>query len=568
MKKIWPHFKLQGIHLYTGVSLMVAVLAISLVTLLGAWRQNQQSIETQQVVARFETNDAFEFLKGKIRLMVYRQDAYDNIARRWNQPWISYQFGPYLDTIGNRLVAIVGPGRDLRFVHAASNEQTFTPDKFLHADGLDALLRATHRAGLKQPPPLQAGVIVVGGKPYFAVAAYITPEDNKDLAAGRRAPFTAIFLKPATVAQYDDFEDGFDTHDVAITTDAGGLAGQATLPLDDAEGHPVAYVHWTPHLPGDSFLESVTIPLAAVLLLLAVIQLVVIRRWLRLQRQLIGAENESNAAREQSRLKSVFLGTISHELRTPLNAIIGYSDVLCCQMFGPLGSPRNAEYVRDIRDSGCKLLDTVNDLIEIARIDAGDTDNSEDSFDPASAARQAVSAARKHAKPKNVHVVLRAPKKTGCCKGSLINLSQAMERILDNAVRHSDAGSTITVELSTTDHAALIEIRDRGEGIPPDRLAELTRLFSHSDNHLVASDAKGMGFGIPIARGLVELMGGTFEIDSTPQVGTTVRISLPLNVPEQEPIPDEEPAESFAPTGVIWTGRGRDFVARRIGNDH
>jgi len=373
-------------------------------------------------------------------------------------------------------------------------------------------------------------------------------------------------MKPVTVAQYEGFATGFDAYNVKISTVGAHQPGETSYPLNDADGHPVAYVQWKPQLPGDAFLRSVTIPLAALLLLLMAIQTLVVFRWLRLQRQLLVVAADSAAAHEQSRLKSVFLGTISHELRTPLNAIIGYADVLCCQLFGSLGSPRNAEYVRDIRDSGRKLLVTVNDLIEIARIEAGDTGRTIDAFNPVSAARHAISSARAAARIKNIHIGLRTPQSNCWCKGSLVSLSQALERILDNAIRHSNPGGTVTVAVDTTQDQVVIEVRDRGEGIASDRIADLTRPFGHPDNYMVAHSNKGLGFGIPITRGLVELMGGTLEIESTPDVGTTVRIRLPLHVPKQEHAAGEgEPLDPVSSGGVIWTGRGRDFIARRIG---
>jgi signal transduction histidine kinase len=559
-------FRLQAIHVYAGVGLVVAVLAIAVITGLAAARQNEQSIKTQQIIARFETRDAFEYLRGQTRLMIYWQDAFDKIVRKWDQTWVTYQFGPYQDTMGNHLVAIVGPNNELRFLHGTHDEPTFTSGNFIRAEGLHALLRVTRRAGLQQPPPIPEGIIVVHGKPYFAVAALVTPEEKNDLALGQRTPFMALFMKPVSVAQYEGFATGFDADNVEITTSRSPLPGQTSYPLNDAEGHPVAYVHWKPQLPGDVFLHSVTIPLAALLLLLMLIQILVVHRWLRLQRQLLAVEADSVAAHEQSRLKSVFLGTISHELRTPLNAIIGHADVLCCHLFGPLGSPRNAEYIRDIRDSGRKLLVTVNDLIEIARIEAGDTGKVVDAFNPVSAARHAVSSTRAAARIRNVHIGLRATKTSCWCRGSLVSLSQALERILDNAIRYSNPGGTVTVAVDATPENVLIEVRDRGEGIASERLADLTRPFAHPGNHMVAQGNKGLGFGIPIARGLVELMGGTLEIESKPDVGTTVRICLPLHVPKQEQAAGEgEPLDAVSTGGVIWTGRGRDFVARRIG---
>jgi two-component system cell cycle sensor histidine kinase PleC len=244
--------------------------------------------------------------------------------------------------------------------------------------------------------------------------------------------------------------------------------------------------------------------------------------------------------------------------RTPLNAIIGYSDVLCCQMFGPLGSPRNLEYVNDIRDSGRKLLGAVNDLIEIARIEAGDTGTVQGSFEASAAVQQAVLSMGPAADGRNVSIAVATYDEQS---GSLINLCQALERVLDNAIRYSNPGGTIDISIQRIDDVVEIAVADHGEGIALDRLADLVRPFGLPENHLVTYANKAMGFGIPIARGLVQLMGGTFAIDSEPGSGTTVCIRLPAQTEKSGP---GETLERGPVPGVIWTSVGRDHVARRI----
>lgn len=526
-------FRFQFLHVYLAAGLLIAIAAIAIVTGLAATRQNNQSIATQKIIARFETQEAYQYLQGQIRQMVYWQDAFEKISRKWDEQWVAYQFGPYQDSMGNHLVAIVSPNRELRFLHAT--ESNFTRQSLLNAKGLDALLNRTSKAGLHLPPPIPQGIIVVGGKPYFAVAAFVTPEEEKDVVFARQHPLIVIFFKPVTTAQYEGFAAGFGTNHLHIALSDHALPGCVQFALNDAEGRPLAWLEWRPHLPGGAFLRSVALPLSAVLLILMLIQVRVIQRWLALQRHLISTKAETAAAQEQNRLKTVFLGTISHELRTPLNAIIGYSDVLCCKLFGPLGSPRNTEYVQDIRDSGRRLLKTVNDLIEITRIEAQDSTINDEWFDVAVAARQAVTSLEHRAKEKNITVLLAAPNDEAWCNGSRPSLAHALERILSNAIRHSREGGRVDVKVEQTTAEVLVEVRDYGEGIPQERLADLSRPFGHAENHLIANGKKGMGFGIPIAKGLVQLMGGTFTIESQPEIGTVVRIRFPAQTPELLP---------------------------------
>jgi signal transduction histidine kinase len=526
MARSGTRFRFQLIHICFAAAFAVVMIAIVIITGLSAHRQDAQSLATQRIVAGYDAEDAYLYLRGQVRLMVYWQDSFVNIVKKWDQKWVTYQFDTYEESMGNRYTALIGPNREIRFLHAPHGETTLNPEYFRHASGLNALLDKVSKSGVRQPPEMANGVIVSGGKPYFAVAAPVTPEEKADLPAANRTPFYAIFLNPVEVEKFADLSTGFSATSAFVTLDGSQSDGYQQFALTDASGKPVAWLKWKPHLPGSDFMRQVTIPLGIVLFVFVLTQLIVAGRWLALQRNAMQAQAEARAAHEQSRLKSVFLGTISHELRTPLNAIIGYADTLSCQIFGPLGSPRNGEYVRDIRSAGRDLLKTVNDLIEIARIEAGDKCADEKSFDVADVARKAIHSLHERIQEKSLRVSLVRTDRAAICRGSPTSLAQAIERILSNAVRHSPNGGPITIDITARKSSIVIEIQDRGEGIPPERLEDLKRPFGHPDNHLIAV-GKGLAFGIPIAKGLIELMGGTFEIESTPGAGTTVRMILP-----------------------------------------
>lgn len=519
-------FRVQFIHVCFAAAFAVVMAAIVIITGLSARSQNAQSLATQQIVAGYDTEDAYQYLRGQVRLMVYWQDAFVNIVKKWDEKWVTYQFATYEETMGNRYTALVGPNREIRFLHAPDGETALNRDHFRQAKGLNTLIDKVRTVGVRQPPTMASGVIVSGGKPYFAVAAPVTPEEISDLPAANKTPFIAIFLTPVVPDKFADLSSGFSAETVFISLDGNNPDGDQLFALKDANGLPIAWLKWKPHLPGSDFMRQVTIPLAIVLLIFVLIQAIVAGRWLALQRHALHARAEARTATEQSRLKSVFLGTISHELRTPLNAIIGYADMLSCQIFGPLGSPRNGEYVRDIRTAGRDLLKTVNDLIEIARIEAGDKGTDEQAFNAADPARKAINALQQRIQEKDLRVSLVRPDQPAICRASPTSLAQAIERILSNAVRHSPEGGAITIEIKPRKGKIAIEITDQGEGIPAERLEDLKRPFGHHRDHLIAM-GRGLAFGIPIARGLIELMGGTFEIESMPGTGTTVRMTLP-----------------------------------------
>jgi signal transduction histidine kinase len=515
----------QLVHLCLAAGFAIAIVAIVVITALSASRQNQQYLANQTMLADAEAAAAYNYLGGQLRQMVYYQDAFDNSVKHWNEKWITYEFGAYQDTMGNNYSVLIDRNGKLLFVHGPTNEPRFNAAALLHGCGHQALFRKVFDLGLSQWVPRATGVMVVGGRPYFAVASLITPEKKADLAAAIRSPIAALFLQPIDKMPFRGFAAGFARSDMQVVTDHSPDGDFRFHPLTDADGTPVAWLKWRPQLPGSAFMRRVTIPLVIVLAIFMLILVVVVSHWLALQRTILQSQAQARAAQEQSRLKSVFLGTISHELRTPLNAIIGYADMMCCEIFGPLGHSRNREYVHDIRTSGRHLLSIVNDLIEITRIEARDTCGDLDVFDAADAARQAIAQLAPAIDERRVRVELINPDQPAICRGSQISLTQAIERILANAVRHSPMAGRIELELSNARHRVEIEIRDHGEGIAPERLFDLQQPFGHPDNHMVAG--RGLGFGIPIAKGLIQLMHGSFEIESKVDEGTRVRMYLP-----------------------------------------
>jgi signal transduction histidine kinase len=516
----------RSIYAYLGAGLAIAIVATLVIAGVAATRENRQSLATQRIVANFEIHDAYEYLRGQIRQMIFWQDAYDNVVKRWDEKWVAYQFGPYQESMGNNLVAIFGPQGDLRFLHVSKDNPTATKAAIVKAGGLRALLDTVQASSVRQPPPMPIGIITIAGKPYFAVASLVTPENQSDLADARRHPFAVVFLKPAAVTQFLALENAFGATQMRVSLDDTLLPGFAGLPLTDTNGAPLAWLQWKPHRQGTDFLRAIIVPMMGVFLLLALVQMLVVRRWQKMQQELYQTRARAMAAAEESHTKSVFLGTISHQLRTPLNAIIGFSDVLLKKLFGPLGSPRYEEYAEYIKTSGLALLKIVNDIIEVTRIEAHDTALDRARFEIAASAQAAADAARDYATERHVMLVL-PPGDGVWCVASPLSLTQAIARVLDNAIRHSPEGGTVSLTAYADGEEGVVEVRDEGDGIAPERLALLCQPFGNTTSHLVSNDG-GAGLGLSIAKGLMGLMGGRIEIRSRVGDGTAVRLCLPL----------------------------------------
>ncbi len=235
---------------------------------------------------------------------------------------------------------------------------------------------------------------------------------------------------------------------------------------------------------------------------------------------------EKTRAEEANQAKSKFLANMSHELRTPLNAIIGFSEIMESGMFGPLGAEKYHEYCSDIRGSGQYLLEVINDILDMSKIEAGRIrlDFEDLSIDTLLNEAMRVVAARAQNKQLQLsarispELRLRADRRA---------LKQIALNLLSNAVKFTPVGGRVTVRGRATDHCITLAIADTGIGIAKDALARLGRPFEQVESQLTKSH-QGSGLGLAISKSLVELHGGRMRIRSTLGKGTLVVVRLPL----------------------------------------
>src|SRR5665213_2195453 len=234
---------------------------------------------------------------------------------------------------------------------------------------------------------------------------------------------------------------------------------------------------------------------------------------------------EKTRAEEANQTKSKFLANMSHELRTPLNAIIGFSEIMESGMFGPLGAEKYREYCSDIHGSGQYLLDVINDILDMSKIEAGRIrlDFEDLQLDTLLAESMRVVSARADDKKLAVNarispdLHLRADRRA---------LKQIALNLLSNAVKFTPSGGRISVRGRATDNCIVLAIADSGIGIARDALAKLGRPFEQVESQLTKSH-QGSGLGLAIARSLTHLHGGSMRLRSKLGAGTVVCVSLP-----------------------------------------
>jgi two-component system cell cycle sensor histidine kinase PleC len=235
---------------------------------------------------------------------------------------------------------------------------------------------------------------------------------------------------------------------------------------------------------------------------------------------------EKTRAEEANAAKSKFLANMSHELRTPLNAIIGFSEIMESGMFGPLGAEKYNEYCNDIHDSGQYLLDVINDILDMSKIEAGRIRLDFEDLDLDTLLAESMRVVSSKAEEKELEVVSRlAPGLQ--LRADRRAIKQIALNLLSNAVKFTPAGGTITVRGRMSDGFVTLGIADSGIGIGRDALTRLGRPFEQVESQLTKSH-QGSGLGLAIAKSLVELHGGCMRIRSRLGTGTLVVVRLPL----------------------------------------
>ncbi|MBJ6987327.1 MULTISPECIES: PAS domain-containing sensor histidine kinase [unclassified Devosia] len=235
---------------------------------------------------------------------------------------------------------------------------------------------------------------------------------------------------------------------------------------------------------------------------------------------------EKLKAEAASRAKTNFLAHLSHDIRTPLNHIIGFADLMQMQISGPLGDERYVEYSRTIKNSGEILLNSFAAILDLAELEGGQKALRHDPVLLDEVVQSVVARFKPQTQRAGIHFIV-GPHTGAVLRGDRLGLTRMLGNIMDNAVRFTKTGGQITLATFAADDGVVIEISDTGIGMSEERLSTLSQPFAMGDATFTRTS--GPGLGISIARAIAELSGGHIAIDSSPSLGTTVAISLPLD---------------------------------------
>lgn len=230
-----------------------------------------------------------------------------------------------------------------------------------------------------------------------------------------------------------------------------------------------------------------------------------------------------------NRAKNEFLANMSHELRTPLNAVIGFSDMIRSELAGPIGNPQYKSYAEDIYSSGAHLLEVINDILDLAKIEAGNIELNEGVLNVAHTIETCLNLAKDRAYAHNITLAFDADDTTILLRGDERKMKQILNNLLSNAIKFTADGGHVGISFGLNGGGGLtIAITDTGIGISEEYMDKIFDPFLQADGSL-SRKFQGSGLGLSLTKGMVELHQGFIHIKSEVNVGTKVTVSFPAD---------------------------------------
>jgi len=241
------------------------------------------------------------------------------------------------------------------------------------------------------------------------------------------------------------------------------------------------------------------------------------------------AERAAEKAEAANRAKSEFLANMSHELRTPLNAIIGFSDIMKGEMLGPLENDTYKGYVGDINNSAGHLLEVINDILDLSKIEHGDIELNEEEVDVTKVVESCVTIIEERAKKGNLKLSYDPPASLPKLWGEARRVKQILINLLSNSVKFTRPGGEVSVQVLVENSGNLaITVFDTGIGIAAEDMEQIMTPFGQAHTGLNRK-YEGTGLGLPLSKMFVEMHGGALIIESDLDVGTAVCALFPAS---------------------------------------
>ncbi|PIB90933.1 ATP-binding protein [Caulobacter sp. FWC2] len=524
------------IHGIVGAAAVLVVVSIlgSLALMLLAARSVDRSDDTHNVaLVRRTVSRTLDRLERELTSATVWDSAYVAMGWKPDLAWGDTNFGTYYrQQFGHDVTFVMQSGQ---VVYAAEAGQRvpvralgdFPGEAARVVADVAAKARIARREGRVSiaGEVTQTGLMRADGQVYLVAIAAVTPES---VAGSHRYDGP-----PAVVVTARRLDKAF-VHGFATDLDLKGLVfvdqprdATPRVALDDIYGRPIGALAWAAEHPGLSLLKGLAPWIAAGFLVLAAAGAMLTHRVLEALRKLEAGRLDLLAAKDEAEAanaaKTRFLANMSHEVRTPLNGVLGMAQVMAADTL----SDTQGRRLKILQESGQALLALLNSILDIARLEAGAVRLRTETFDLAALVEASCAAFSGAAMAKNLELTADiAPELRGRWVGDPMRLRQVLGNLIANAVKFTDDGG-VTVRVRPTAKGLRFEVEDTGLGIAAQDLPELFKTFSQVDSSLTRAH-DGAGLGLSICRELVELMGGTIDVNSTLGLGSSFHFVAPL----------------------------------------
>ena len=490
----------------------ISIAAFVAVVIFAATKQDKASLAAEkQVLAQ-----ALTTLHHSIAVLVednaWWDSAVEHLLLTEDVNWIDTTLGESVTGITD-IQGVLALRPDGTMMYGNFVDDIPPPHELMDA-GLETLART-----MPIPPPRKpvnrSGFLVAGNQLVAFGASPVqsngTQEFDIDLETMRRP--VVVFVSLVDEKKITAIGNNVAIRDLRLTREKPNHG--AFFLIETLDGQAAYYLVWTPTAPGSEMIRFFFIP---AIVLLAIVILAMLR-FLHQAGKILDELAHANKA------KSAFLASTSHEIRTPLNSIIGFTELISLELYGKVEGKKNKEYLQLIRESGEHLLSIINDILDISKLEAERFDIYAEKVDPRLVVSTACKIIGPSANERNITLTV------DCLPAEVYSderiMRQVLINLLSNAVKFTDAEGTVSVLGRTRGKSYMISVTDTGIGMTEDEIKTALSLFGQVQAGFTRRHT-GTGLGLPLVCRFMDLLNGSFDIQSEPGVGTTVTIGFPL----------------------------------------
>lgn len=539
---------------YLSLYLLVilGLVLVNALVVFDAGTQNHQAIQNQKRTLAAILNARLVELGADAAVNAVWTEAFENLVVHFDHNWMTTNYNDsfYKSAKADRLLLIDGDGTALHFLYRGL-PGTADGARSVLADPEIRRLIAQARAMKPDPAAAANGFAVIDGQLNLVGASRVAPNEPAP-AALDNTPSVAFVLTTIVDAPFlASIPADFGFHQLQIlpasaaesaTSESGilrngwlGLREPATLSIGPPGAAPIT-LGWQPQRPGNRFMQIVLPPVMLISLVIAAFGLIIIRHLQSSTRQLTAAYSEAAAGSET---KTRFLAMMNHELRTPLNSVIGFADLMAAELFGPVGNEKYHEYLAHIGGSGRHLLGIINEVLDLAALTEGALKLDESHFILAKTLNEVVARLTPVATAAGVTLGVNLHHRRDYFFGDARRIAQMTENLLSNAIKFTPEGGHALLSSWLDENGRLVlSVSDTGIGLDSSEVPRALEFFGQIDGAL-ARRYGGIGLGLPVAKSLVELHGGSLTITGKVGVGTTATLIFPasrVKQPERAPL--------------------------------